>query len=103
MTDIPASLADLDNDGPRRDEKGRLIVAAGNRNPVDIADEVAEHILAEERPAAAVQHGPAAVALEGGAACAARCRRLAALRGAAGDVHGAVRNGARVSRRPLLP
>ena len=70
MTDIPASLADLDNDGPRRDEKGRLIVAAGNRNPIDVADEVGQHVLAENDPPRLFSMAPAAVVLgERGSCC----------------------------------
>ena len=37
--------------GPSYDHEGRLVVKATHRNPVDIADEVAEHILADRRSA----------------------------------------------------
>ena len=62
MTDIPASLDELD-----QDDKGRLIVKASHRNPVDIADEVAAYILTGNDPPQLFSMSPAAVTLKNGA------------------------------------
>ena len=49
------------------DEEGWLIVRASHRNPVDIADEVAEHLLASNDPPRLFSMSPAAVLLRDGA------------------------------------
>ena len=36
--------------GRKFDDAGRLMVDAGNRNPVDIADDAAQHILGDNEP-----------------------------------------------------
>ena len=49
------------------DDEGRLTVRASNRNPVDIADEVAGHILTGNHPPRLFSMSPAAVLLRDGA------------------------------------
>jgi hypothetical protein len=68
MSDIPASLSDLDASGsqPETDDAGRLVVAAANRNPVDVADEVAAWILDGNDPPGLFSMSPAAVVLRNG-------------------------------------
>lgn len=48
------------------DAAGRLMVEAGNRNPVDIADDVAAHLLSDNDPPRLFSMGPSAVELAGG-------------------------------------
>jgi len=48
------------------DKKGRLVVAAGNVNPVDIADVVAGHLLKANNPPQLFSMGATAVVLDGG-------------------------------------
>jgi hypothetical protein len=49
------------------DDEGRLVVKASHRNPVDIADEVAAHILDNNDPPRLFSMSPAAVVLKDGA------------------------------------
>ena len=53
--------------GRNFDDEGRLIVKASHRNPVDIADEVAAHILENNDPPRLFSMSPAAVTLKNGA------------------------------------
>ena len=95
MTDIPASLSELDED-----DKGRLIVKASHRNPVDIADEVAAYILANNDPPRLFSMSPAAVTLKNGALHPARHGRLAVVRRPPGHLHRAQPRTARRWWRP---
>ena len=49
------------------DSEGRLVVKASHRNPVDIADEVAAHILEANDPPRLFSMSPAAVVFKDGA------------------------------------
>ena len=53
--------------GREYDEDGRLVVKASHRNPVDIADDVAEHMLEDNDPPRLFSMSPAAVVLRNGA------------------------------------
>jgi hypothetical protein len=53
--------------GKEYDKEGRLTVKASHRNPVDIADDVAAHILDGNDPPQLFSMSPAAVLLRGGA------------------------------------
>jgi hypothetical protein len=53
--------------GREYDDDKRLVVKASNRNPVDVADDVAEHILAANDPPLLFSMSPAAVVLRNGA------------------------------------
>ena len=46
------------------DDEGRLVVRAGNRNPVDVADDVAAHLLKNNDPPRLFSMNPAAVLLK---------------------------------------
>jgi putative DNA primase/helicase len=50
--------------GTDYDDDGRLIVSAGNRNPVDVADDVAAHLLKNNEPPQLFSMNPAAVLLK---------------------------------------
>jgi hypothetical protein len=52
--------------GQDYDNAGRLKVAAGDRNPVDVADDVAKHLLADNDPPRLFSMTPAAVQLKDG-------------------------------------
>lgn len=60
----PIAAAEIGRDF---DDEGRLIVRASHRNPIDIADEVAQHILSNNDPPRLFSMGPAAVLLRDGA------------------------------------
>ena len=53
-------------DKPALDAKHRPMFPAGNRNPVDIADQVAEYILENNEPPALFSMGATAAILSGG-------------------------------------
>jgi hypothetical protein len=52
--------------GKGYDDEGRLIVQASHRNPVDVADDVTAHLLADNDPPRLFSMTPAAVALRDG-------------------------------------
>jgi hypothetical protein len=54
-------------EGRRRDDEGRLQVKASHRNPIDVADEVAEYLLENNDPPHLFSMSPAAVVLRNGA------------------------------------
>lgn len=60
-------VADSGREYDEYDDEGRLLLAAGGRNPVDIADDVATHLLAGNDPPRIFSMSPAAVLLRDGA------------------------------------